>query len=92
MPFSWYSPDVPTEYANAAEKAHSMYKLEMGERAALLRRLGFDRDQVIARLKGNLNWDFEMNQIPDDLMDQVEPVVDGVFAHRGLPGGGPPAL
>ena len=92
MPFSWYTPDVPTKFANAGEQARSMYLLELGERAALLRGLGFDRDQVIARLKGNLNWDFELFTCPDDLVDQVASIVDGVFAHRGLAGGGPPTL
>ncbi len=92
MPFSWFKSEIPTEFANAAEKAMRMYQQELGERAALLRRLGFDRDQVIARLQGNLNWDFEMNKCPDGLVDQVESIVDGVFAHRGLAGGGPPSL
>lgn len=92
MPFSWYDPDVPSEFTNAADKAKKMYQLEIGERAALLFRLGFTRTQVMARIKGNLAWDFEINGKSPVLQKEVKAIVDGVFAHRGLAGGGPPSL
>lgn len=92
MPFSWYHPDVPAEFSNAAHKAKKMCQLELGERAALLRRLGFTKTQVVARLKGNLAWDFETTGKPPVLQKEVKAIVDDVFAHRGLPGGGTPSL
>ncbi len=92
MPFSWYDPEIPEEYANAGQKAERMYILELGERAALLRRLGYTKKEVTARLRANLKWDFEMNASPAALLKQIKKVVDGVFARRGLAGGGPPSL
>lgn len=41
------------------EKRRAMYRGEIAERAAMLRRLGYDRAQAEARLRANLDWDFE---------------------------------
>jgi hypothetical protein len=36
-----------------------MYRAEIADRAAMLRRLGYERTAVVARLRANLDWDFE---------------------------------
>ncbi len=36
-----------------------MYRTELAERAALLCRLGYPREQAAARLRANVAWDFE---------------------------------
>lgn len=91
MPFVWLHPDVPEAYRCADAKAHDMYAREMGERAALLRRLGYSQDEVKARIRGNLRWDFELHGAPA-VADEVDTIVDEVFHKRGFGGGGPPSL
>lgn len=91
MPFPWYHPDVPIEYAAASEKAHRMYLQELKERAALLLRLGYSKADAKRRLTGNVRWDFELHRTPPHLGD-VEDVVDAVYFARGLGAGGPPSL
>lgn len=92
MPFSWYHPDVPTEYEVSADKALAMYERELGQRAALLMRLGYPKEEVALRLRGNVAWDFERNDAPKTLPGRVDALVDEVFRNRGYGGGGPPSL
>jgi len=89
MPFDWYEPDVPPSDTRA--KAQRMYAREIAERAALLRRLGYDRQETVRRLRGEVKWDFELHGQPEHL-EQVEAIVDQVFQRRGIAGGGAPAL
>ena len=91
MPFDWYHPDVPPDFAEAPDKARQMYEQEMGERAALLLRLGYTREETRQRLRGNARWDFEMHCKPSHL-DRVDALVDEVYSHGGFAGGGPPML
>ncbi len=92
MPFSWYHPQTPIQQTNPGDKGRRMYLLELGERASLLRRLGYGKEAVVSRLRANLNWDFEISGAPKGLLDQVKAVVDGVFIRKGMAGGGPPAI
>jgi hypothetical protein len=89
MPFEWYRPDVPA--IDAARKATRMYELELAERAALLLRLGYSKQEATLRLRTNIEWDFELHEKPTHL-DRVDAIVDRVYARRGLEGGGPPML
>jgi hypothetical protein len=41
-----------------------MYRQEMAERAGLYCRLGYAPSKAIARLKANLEWDFEIGAGP----------------------------
>ena len=91
MPFPWYDPDVPIEYAVRPERATQMYLSEMRERAALLMRLGYSKEEAAARLRGNVRWDFELHRRPTHL-DKVAEVVEAVFQARRFGGGGPPSL
>lgn len=91
MPFSWYHPDVPPQYTNAGDKSAKMYENEIGERAALLLRLGYSKDEALMRLRGNVAWDFELHKDPGHGA-KIEAILDKVFKNRGFGGGGPPEL
>ena len=43
-----------------AERRAAMYRAEIADRAALLRRLGYPAPRARARLQANLSWDFEV--------------------------------
>ena len=89
MPFDWYQPDVPP--TDAATKATRMYELELAERAALLLRLGYTREETTLRLRTNVEWDFEMHRAPVH-RERLDAIVDNVYQRRGMSGGGPPTL
>jgi hypothetical protein len=91
MSFPWYRPDVPDAYASAPEKASRMYEKELGERAALLLRLGYSREEICARLRAEVRWDFELHARPAHL-EKVAAIVETIAVHRGLGQGGPPSL
>jgi hypothetical protein len=91
MPFAWYHPDVPNEYRCAPQKATAMYEAELRERARLLLRLGYSKEDAKLRLRGNVLWDFELHAKPTHL-DRVSAIVDSVYTARGAGLGGPPSL
>jgi hypothetical protein len=67
-----------------------MYLRELEERAALLYRLGYDRARTLARLRANVQWDFELQRVPK-FAARLEGIVDAVYARRGgRAGGGTP--
>jgi hypothetical protein len=66
-----------------------MYLGELRERAALLRRLNFNKAETLARLRANVAWDFELHAKPA-FVAKLDGIVDDVFG-RGA-GGGPPSL
>ena len=89
MPFSWCHPSIPESYARTfPRKREAMYLAELEDRAALLHRLHYSRAAAVARLRGNLRWDFELHRAPK-LIDRVEAIVDAVY-QRGGRAGGPP--
>lgn len=91
MPFDWYHPDLPADYSVSPQKADQMYLQELGTRAALLMRLGYDKQDTKLRLRGNVQWDFELHNKPEHLK-KIDEMVDEVYAHGGFAGGGPPML
>ena len=83
MPFDYLHPKVPLSYANAGEKAEAQYLKELEQRAALLYRLGYGKQQTIQRLSGNLHWDWECNPNPDyveRLKSAVKEVVGRIYS------------
>ena len=82
MPFDWYHYDVPKWYRETfSEKRLSMYLDDMRVRATLLRNLGYKKDYVMARLRGNVRWAYEMVKVPV-YIEQVEAVVEEVFSKQ----------
>ncbi len=92
MSFPWYEPEIPQRFAAAEEKAAAMYEAELRERAALLMRLGYSREETKARLRGNVRWDFELQPGAAAHLAKVGALVDRVYAARGAGVGGPPTL
>ena len=64
-PFDWMDPRRNPDRGKI-EKARreAMYRGELEERAALLQRLGYDKDRARARLAANLAWDFRDGTTP----------------------------
>jgi hypothetical protein len=91
MPFAWYEPDIPSEVAHGAEKAAEMYEAELRDRALLLLRLGYSKEETKLRLRGNVLWDFELHAKPAHLK-HLNAIVDKVYATRSTGAGGPPSV
>lgn len=87
MPFDYLHSTIPQNYLNAPEKAEKMYLEELEEKASLLYRLYYSKEEVLKRLKGNLKWDWECNPKPDYvsvLEKKITEIVEKVFS--GKPG------
>jgi hypothetical protein len=81
---AWRNPDAVKAQRPRRE---AMYRTELEDRAALLQRLGYAKEQVRVRLRANLAWDFERGGSPLSSAE-VDAIVDKVFANAG---GGRPA-
>jgi hypothetical protein len=88
MPFDYLHSDVPLNYRKAPEKAETMYLKELEDRAGLLYRLRYDKEEAKSRLRGNVRWDWESNPSPDfvgRLVASVDGIVDRVYAQAPPP-------
>ena len=88
MPFDYLHSRVPRSHGNASEKAEAQYLGELEERAALLHRLHFGKQEAIARLRGNLAWDWECNPRPgyvERLGASVADIVERVYSRPRPP-------
>jgi hypothetical protein len=89
MPFAWYHPTLPLDHARTFfSKSNAMYLGELEERAALLFRLRYSAAHAKQRLRANVRWDFELHRVPA-FIDEVDRLVDRVYARGGLCGGPP---
>ncbi len=88
MPFDYLHSETPLNYGHAPEKAEAQYLAELKDRAALLYRLGYEQPVVLARLKGNLAWDWECNPRPsfvDRVAEAIPVIVEEVFKRAKPP-------
>ncbi len=88
MPFDWMHPTLPKEIrAQEASRAAEMYARETEERAALLQRLGYDKDSARTRLRANARWDWEGSGRAKVAakVDEVDEAIGRVFARRAPP-------
>jgi hypothetical protein len=88
MPFDYMHSTPPLQFAHAPEKAELQYRSELEDRAALLYRLGYDREAVTARLRGNMAWDWECSPRPAFVaaVEQAIPaIVEKVFSRAKPP-------
>src|SRR5262245_40233884 len=86
--FDWMTPAPPAGRNRAARE--EMYLSELRERAALLRRLNFDKAEARARLRANVAWDFELHSQPG-FLSKIDGIIEDVYG-RGGTAGGPPTL
>ncbi len=81
MPFDWMHPQIPDTFTRSqSEKATAMYLAEARYRAALLRRLGWNQQAALERIRKNFEWGFELHDKPP-FLEQLDDVVERVYAH-----------
>jgi hypothetical protein len=70
--FDWMNPRATRNRPREDENRRAMYRGEITDRAGLLRRLGYTQAGAVARLRANLEWDFEQTggTRPDGLTDK----------------------
>ncbi len=82
MPFKWYHYKVPEWYSETfPAKRLTMYLDDMKVKATLLRNLGYDKDYVKLRLRGNVRWAYEMTAVPE-YIEKVDQVVEEVYSKQ----------
>lgn len=74
--FSW--DEKPSAFKHAPERRREMYRREIGERAALLMRLGHPAATIKKRLALTVAWDFDLQARPEHA-GEVDAIVDDVF-------------
>lgn len=80
-PFDWMEPKRnPAHARTLPAKRQAMYESELGERAALLQRLGVARPAARARLSARLQWDFEGRDAPV-AAPQLDAILDRVYGN-----------
>jgi hypothetical protein len=67
-----------TNYRHAKEQRRAMYRKEIEDRAGLLLRLGYKAREVKARLHKAVDWDFDLQEVPDHA-GEVDRIVDEVY-------------
>lgn len=84
MPFDYLHPDVNPKYTEAtkanAEKAHLQ---AIKERAAMLHRLGYSKEDAIRRLEQNVEWDFDKwaDRLPS-FYEQITAIVEQIYRRK----------
>ena len=86
--FDWLVPAKPAGRNHSARE--DMYLAELRERAALLKRLNYDKAEARARLRANVHWDFELHSQPG-FLSKIDGIIEDVYG-RGGTAGGPPTL
>ncbi|HMU38079.1 MAG TPA: hypothetical protein PKE31_03625 [Pseudomonadota bacterium] len=79
-PFGWWNSAVSAfAQARFLSRNADLRKRAITERASLLRRLGYGRDEVLLRLSSYEHWEYEpFHKSP--VASEVEKLVDAVFA------------
>ncbi|RMH38899.1 MAG: hypothetical protein D6689_18405 [Deltaproteobacteria bacterium] len=80
MSFDWIQNrgGLPAELRAARRDA--MYRAELAERAALLRRLNYPRDVARRRIADNVAWDFEIGAGAPPPADVIDSIVAAAYA------------
>lgn len=67
-----------TGFRRSTEQRRAMYRKEIEDRAGLLLRLGYKAREVKARLHKSVDWDFDLQDVPDHA-SEVDRIVDEVY-------------
>ena len=85
-PFDWMVAKRNPEVARAQKaRREAMYRTELEDRAGLLSRLGYSKENARRRLQANVRWDFEGGKGPVAAGD-VDAIIDRVFGGNGPAG------
>jgi hypothetical protein len=89
MSFPWYE---AKRLKPDPAKRDEMLRHEMEDRAALLLRLGYSKNDAKARLRANVAWDYELRGKPRSVETdrEIDKLVDAVYRRGG--GSGPPTV
>ncbi len=59
-PFDYYRPSLPDTLDKELKgRSTEAFEAEIAQRAALLQKLGYSKDQTAARIKANIAWEFD---------------------------------
>ncbi|MBP6742259.1 MAG: hypothetical protein KA244_05400 [Deltaproteobacteria bacterium] len=82
MPFAWlHQPSSTTPKSTQSATSVAMRRAELIERASLLRRLGYSRDEALRRCQAYEHWEHEPFHT-SPLSKTVQALVDEVYAPR----------
>ncbi|HEY2730179.1 MAG TPA: hypothetical protein VGK52_09555 [Polyangia bacterium] len=85
-PFDWMLAKRNPEVARAQKaRREAMYRTELEDRAGLLSRLGYSKENARTRLQANVRWDFEGGKAPVAAGD-VDAIIDRAFGGNGPAG------
>jgi hypothetical protein len=88
MAFDWLTPSV----RRRPQRRDAMYRKEIEERAAMLHRLGYGKEEARRRIQANLEWDFEVGAGDPAVRErEIAEILDRTW-NRGGAGGGLPTL
>jgi hypothetical protein len=83
--FDWLNPIVRRSGARDLAAREVMIRAELAQRAGLFYRLGFTKARAVARLVGNVSWDYEVSGDgrPSWLDDgAISTIVEQTYARR----------
>ena len=80
MPFPWMTQTPPPQ--STSTRRVDMYRRELQDRAQLLQRLRYTKEQTKARLLANTTWDFELHGRPKHAAE-IERIVEEVYRRGG---------
>lgn len=82
MPFQWLHPKIPEDFRKKIEpRFREMHLREIEQRARLLFNLRYDRERAIKRIQQNIEWDFELSQVPD-FINEVPHIVNRIYGRK----------
>lgn len=87
-PFPWHDAQVPAGVsASFGDKFLDMHRRELKDRASMLRRLGYPREETLRRCEAYAEWEFEpFHSSP--LHKEIAALVDEAYAGRAARVGG----
>ena len=87
-PFPWHDAQVPAGVsASFQDKFLDMHRRELKDRASMLRRLGYPREETLRRCEAYAEWEFEpFHSSP--LHKEIATLVDEVYAGKAARVGG----
>lgn len=79
MVFPWHQVHIPDELTRTfKDSGLEMYRREVRDRASLLRKLGYAKDDAKARCRQNLEWEYQLHgKAP--ILDEISKLVDEVY-------------
>ena len=79
MPFDWYYPEISEAFSTKIKnRFHDAYIEETRARAKMFLNLGYSQEYATKRIQANLEWEFELSQVPD-FKEEIPDIVAEVY-------------